>query len=258
MHNLWNAISVETTKMLHAKMARWALIAAACAPILVALMLLIARNPEISQRLGIVGAKANLIAFAGADWRLYFGLTTQILAMGNFILAVLVGSWIFGREFADGTAKDLLALPTSRSTIVLAKFVVLSIWCVLAATAMVVMGLIMGSVIGLPGMAAGLISHNLLFGAKITVLAILSSFPFAFVASAGRGYLLPLSIMLLTLMGTQVALALGWGELFPWAIPTLYAQGKISSMLSIFVVCITGIGGVLLTIAWWRRADHPR
>ncbi|MEV0143917.1 MULTISPECIES: ABC transporter permease [unclassified Nonomuraea] len=36
----------------------------------------------------------------------------------------MIAIWLFGREFSDHTAKDLLALPTSRTAIVAAKFVV--------------------------------------------------------------------------------------------------------------------------------------
>jgi ABC-2 type transport system permease protein len=35
---------------------------------------------------------------------------------------------VFGREYSDRTLKDLLALPTLRSAIVLAKFVVVASW----------------------------------------------------------------------------------------------------------------------------------
>ena len=39
----------------------------------------------------------------------------MLIAAGGFILFVLIISWVFGREFADHTVKDLLAVPVHRS-----------------------------------------------------------------------------------------------------------------------------------------------
>jgi len=50
------------------------------------------------------------------------------MAAGGFFLFVLIISWVFGREFSDGTVKDLLAVPVPRSSILLAKFVLAALW----------------------------------------------------------------------------------------------------------------------------------
>ena len=50
-----------------------------------------------------------------ADWNSYFGILTQSIGVGGVLIFGFVASWIFGREYSDGTAKDLLALPTSIS-----------------------------------------------------------------------------------------------------------------------------------------------
>ena len=61
-----------------------------------------------------------------ADWPTYLDLLAQSIAVGGLILFSLIGSWVFGREFVDRTVKDLLALPTARSAIVAAKFLVIA------------------------------------------------------------------------------------------------------------------------------------
>ena len=83
-------------------------------PLGIAFLIFVARNPEISHKLGLVGAKANLVAYSATDWPAYLGLFGQIIAAGGFILFVLIISWVFGREFADGTVKDMLAVPVRR------------------------------------------------------------------------------------------------------------------------------------------------
>ena len=54
----------------------------------------------------------------------------QAVAVGGIFLFSLIGSWVFGREFVDGTVTDLLAVPVARWTILLAKFIVVMVWSV--------------------------------------------------------------------------------------------------------------------------------
>jgi ABC-2 type transport system permease protein len=83
--------------------------------------------------------------------------------------------------------------------------------------------------------------------------------PFAFLASVGRGYLLPLAgAMLALLLANLLALA-GWGDYFPWGIPGLYAQNPGALPPASFaIVALTALVGILITILWWTYADHPR
>src|SRR5699024_12695086 len=70
---------------------------------------------------GFISTKAQI---AGeATWPSYLNLYAQIIAVGGIFVFGFVNSWIFGREYADNTIKDLLALPYPRAVIVLAKFV---------------------------------------------------------------------------------------------------------------------------------------
>jgi ABC-2 type transport system permease protein len=85
--------------------------------------------------------------------------------------------------------------------------------------------------------------------------------PFAFVASAGHGYLPPMGAAILAIIMAQVIIALGWGEYFPWAVPALRAgmAGPQYASLSAFsygVVILVSLAGVLGTLAWWELADQ--
>jgi len=68
----------------------------------------------------------------------------QIIGAGGLILFILILGWIFGREFADGTLKDLLAVPVARASILLAKFIVGAIWSAGMTIIIFIAGLIMG------------------------------------------------------------------------------------------------------------------
>jgi ABC-2 type transport system permease protein len=109
---------------------------------------------------------------------------------------------VFGREFADGTLKDLLAVPVSRTTIVLAKFIVVGVWSMVWTAAIFVIGLVLGAIIGLPQGTAEVLVQGSTTMAVTAALVIVDVLPVAWFASVGRGYLLPMGIMLAGIVGT--------------------------------------------------------
>src|SRR5438552_1987956 len=81
------------------------------------LVMFILQNLDRARSLGLLGTKAAL-AGGTADWPAYLALLAQSVAVGGFLVFGLVVVWLFGREFSQRTVKDLLALPTPRTTIV--------------------------------------------------------------------------------------------------------------------------------------------
>ncbi|MFD1939620.1 ABC transporter permease [Nonomuraea mangrovi] len=63
----------------------------------------------------------------------------------------MIAIWLFGREFSDHTAKDLLALPASRAAIVAAKFTLAAAWALVLAAGTAAGGLLLGALLALPG-----------------------------------------------------------------------------------------------------------
>src|SRR4051812_8390985 len=94
------------------------------------LFMFIGQDPARARALGLLGTKAQLVDI-DATWDGFFVLLAQIVAVGGTLVFGMFTIWIFGREFSDHTVKDLLALPTTRTTIVTAKFVVTACWCLL-------------------------------------------------------------------------------------------------------------------------------
>jgi ABC-2 type transport system permease protein len=259
MNNLADMLWIELRKAIRSKMPLWTALGSLFMPLGIAFLIFVSKNPEISQKLGLVSAKANLIAYSATDWATYLGLVSQMVAAGGFFLFVLAISWIFGREFSDGTVKDMLAVPVQRSSILLAKFLVVAAWSVMLTIVIFMVSLVMGAVIQLPGATNMVIfrsSAQVLLTAGLVIAVVM---PFAFFASLGRGYLLPLGVAVLTLMMTNLVAIVGWGEYFPWAVPGLYAQGKSSlPPVSYWIVLITSLAGMLATYLWWKVADQNR
>ena len=146
MSELSGILWVEFRKAIRSRMPLWTSLGSLFLPIAIAFLLFVARNPDLSHKLGLVGEKANLVAYSSADWAAYFGLFTQMVSAGVFLLLVISISWVFGREFTDGTVKDLLAVPVRRSSILLAKFILIAAWALLLTLVVIVFGFPDGSV----------------------------------------------------------------------------------------------------------------
>jgi ABC-2 type transport system permease protein len=259
MRNLKEMIWIEFRKAARSKVPLWTILGSLFMPLGIALLIFIARNPVISQKLGLLSVKADLVAYSATDWPAYLGLTAMIIAAGGFFIFVLATSWIFGREFADGTVKDLLAVPVQRTSILFAKFTVAVLWSMAVTLAITLTSLLMGVLLQLPGGSAAVIISKLGLIAASAGLAIIVALPFAFIASIGRGYLLPLGLVVLLLMMTNLIAMTGQGDYFPWAVPGLLAQGKITALpISLIIVFLTGAAGMYITYLWWKYADQNK
>lgn len=168
------------------------------------------------------------------------------------------GVWVFGREFADGTARYLLALPISRGRVVAAKLWLLAIWCAGLAVWFVGLTLVVGALMHLPGGGSDVIVPGALRVLLAAGLQCVALTPVVLVASAGRGYLPAIASALGMVVLAQVAGVLGWATVVPWAIPAVAAglvPGATLGVGGLVTVGVWGLGGVVGTLLWWRTAD---
>jgi ABC-2 type transport system permease protein len=255
MSNLGQAIWVEMLKARRSRMPLVTALGFSMVPLAGGFFMIVLRDPEFARRVGLISAKAQ-ITIGAADWPAYLGFLALATAAGGIILFGLVASWVFGREYSDRTVKDLLALPTSRSAIVVAKFAVVALWAVALTVIMVLIGLGVGTAIALPPVSTEVFWQWMLTIAISAGLAIVLVTPIAFFASAGHGYLPPIGVMILVMVLTQILSYAGWGEYFPWSIPGVYAQGGSLGAASYAIVILTGVAGMAGTILWWDLADQ--
>jgi ABC-2 type transport system permease protein len=262
MSSYVRALGVEVLKARRSIAPALTALAFCIAPLAGGLFMYILADPERARRMGLIGQKAQL-AGGGSDWSAYFAFLSQAVTVGGFMLFSFVAAWVFGREFSDGAARYLLALPTPRSAIVAAKLTVVAAWCAGLTVLVTVLGLLTGAALGLPGWSVPVLSAGLVHlwgGAGLTLLIVL---PVAFAAGVGRGYLAPLGLAMLLLILAQIVGATGRGALFPWTIPALFAQvageaGGAVGAVSFVIVALTGVAGAAGTFVWWMRADFPR
>ena len=257
MNNLSQAIWVETLKFRRSKMPLLTMLGFLMVPFMGGFFMIILKDPELARRAGLISAKAQLLA-GTADWPTFLNLLAQSVAVGGIILFGFIGSWVFGREYSDRTMKDLLALPTSRSVIVLAKFVVVMSWSAVITAVITLVGLGVGTAVDLPQASSEIFQQGTISIVISTVLTISLVTPIAFFASAGHGYLPPMGATILALFLAQIVAVAGWGEYFPWSIPALYAQGSVIGSASYLIVALTGIAGIAGTFLWWELADQTQ
>jgi ABC-2 type transport system permease protein len=222
----------------------------------------VARHPEIAGRSAALTAKAPMLG--NGDWPTFFELLVQVILALGAIGFGMVTAWVFGREYSDRTAKDLMALPVSRLTIVSAKFVVVLVWSILLTVLVFIVGVLAGLAVRIPDWSAELTLRTAVVFMGSSVLTLLLCTPVALLACLSRGYLLPVGFAIFTLILTNfVAIGLpGLLPYFPWAVPALYCgisgetplpPAGMASYCILVLTCMLGFAG---TAAWWRFADQ--
>lgn len=224
-------------------------------------MMFIQKHPEISEKLGIIGTKASMMRFGEANWQNYINLVIQGITAVGLIGYGFVTSWVFGSEYSDHTIKDLLSLPVSRPSIVIAKLLVVKLWCIILTAIFLVAALFFGYLAGVTSWSVDIISSCIYKFSVVSLLSMLLCTPVAFFASYSRGFMLPLGFVILTMIMANFVGLLGLGPYFPWAIPGLFnapsgPENTTLSLTSYIILLMTNITGLLGTIAWWRFADH--
>ncbi|SES30091.1 ABC-2 type transport system permease protein [Lentzea xinjiangensis] len=226
------------------------------------LFMFILQDQDRARSLGLIGTKAALVG-GQADWPTYLSLLSQIAALGGMLVFGLVSVWLFGREFSQNTVKDLLAMPTSRTSIVAAKFVVALMWCLALTFQLLVLGLLAGVVLGLPGWSAEVLGSGALVVVVTAGMTFLLTTPVALASSVGRGYLPGVAVMIGSVFCAQIVAALGYGAYFPWSVPALFSgvagpDQASPGLLGVVLVVPVGAAGVVATSLWWRNADQDR
>jgi ABC-2 type transport system permease protein len=254
MNNLAQAVWVELLKARRSIVPLLTALGIALIPLGGGFFLIVLKDPEMALQMGLISTKAKIM-MGVADWKTYLNFLNTAAAVGIIFFSFVV-SWVFGREYSDRTVKDLLALPTSRSAIVFAKFVVIAFWSAGLTVLMVLVGLCVGASVGLPPVPLQVILQGGVTLAITACLTIVLITPIAFFASAGHGYLAPMAFALLAMGLSQFVAMAGWGEYFPWAIPAVYSQSGELGWVSIVIVILTSLVGLAATFAWWELADQ--
>ena len=260
MTQLPTALGVELLKARRSRVPWLVAVAFTLAPLVSGLFMVILKDPEAARSLGLIGTKAALTA-GTADWPTFINMLGQAVAIGGAVLFAFLTAWVFGREFADRTIRDLLAIPTSRRAVVLAKAIVVAGWGIAISAWVLAVGIAIGALVGLPGWSFDDALRALGSIGLAAVLTVALQSGTALVAGVGRGYIAPLGFAVLTVALAQILAVLGWGAWFPWSVPAILAGAGGSEVEpvtigGVLVVLVTAGIGLAATVAWWERADQ--
>ncbi|MGZ9225135.1 MAG: ABC transporter permease [Anaerolineales bacterium] len=262
MNGFSSALWAEALKVRRSKVPLFTTLGFSMAPLMGGLFMIILKDPGAARSMGLITAKAQLVAGV-ADWPTFFNILAQAVAVGGAILFAIITAWVFGREFSDRTAKELLALPTSREAIVAAKFVVIVVWTLALSLFIFGIGLVIGNLVVIPGWSEALLRTAFVdvMGAAMLTIGLLSFV--ALLASIGRGDLLPFGWTIFTVVLAQIAALTGWGDWFPWSVPALFSgaagpRAELLGMHSYIIVFIASLLGLAGTFYWWRNADQTK
>src|SRR5574341_1645529 len=191
MNGFLAALWAESLKARRSKVSLLTAAGFSILPVVDGLFMFILKDPERARSMGLIGVKAQITAGV-ADWPTFFQVLLLGSAMAGSVLFAFITAWVFGREFSDHTAKELLALPTPREIIVGAKFVLAALWILGLTLLIFVIGLGIGAAVGIPGWSLEL-AWTSFWSLMATALLTTMLMPIvALFASAGRGYLPPL------------------------------------------------------------------
>ena len=229
--------------------------------IIMGFLMFVARHPEIANQSAVITTKTSFLPIY--DWNAFYDLMIQLVLTLGVIGSGVITSWVFGREFSDRVVKDLLALPVPRSTIVLSKCIVLFVWNILLSICFLIAAIISGVLLKVPGWTEASLATFLITYMVCVLFNSLLITPVALIASVGRGYMLPITFVILMMILTQL-LFVGLPNLtlwFPWALPALYSGVAGESLPSpafpgYFIFVLTVLSGLFGTMAWWLYADH--
>jgi ABC-type transport system involved in multi-copper enzyme maturation permease subunit len=255
-------LATEFAKLRRSKVTWLTLLVMGIGPLAIALFMWIVREPGRAAQLGLLGAKANLAGLE-ATWPVYTSMMTLVVGMMGVLMLSFIVAFVFGREYSDGTAKNMLALPVGRHVFVLAKFVVVVVWWAVLVAAVLAEAFAIGLALGLPGFSAALATLGLGNALLAGAIALLLSPVVAWITVASRGYMAPLGFALAMLALGNVFAKTGWAIWFPWSIVPLLigSVGTPAQALpagSFVVLAFTFLAGIGATIAQLRHADNTQ
>ena len=253
-------VATELLKLRRSKVTWFSLVAFSMGPFGVALFMWIVREPGRAAQLGLLGTKADLSGLQ-ATWPSYFSMLTLLVGIGGMLLLAFIVAYVFGREYAESTAKNLLALPVGRQTFVVAKFVVTAAWWVALVAAVVIESLVLGLALGLPDFSARLAISAVRNALLAAALAYLLAPVVAWITTVGRGYMAPLAFAVAMLALGNIMTKTGWAVWFPWSIVPLLigVVGRPVQTLppgSFIVLGLTFTAGIAATIWQFIYADN--
>jgi ABC-2 type transport system permease protein len=223
---MMRALRAELGKLKRARMPLWTVLVLVGYTLVMSVFGVALTDPQVGAKLGASGGAFTQAAAQGlyrANWENYLRFNFQGIA-GSWGLLVfgLIVAYVFGREYSEGTAKNMLTLPIRREWFALAKMSVVALWVLALTLLSVVLQVVSALLLDLPGFSWAIVRDCLGKSLLVSLLIFLTLPVVAVFSTLGKGYLPPMGFTItMMLMGTGLAMS-KLAPWFPWNMPTAF------------------------------------
>lgn len=187
-----------------------------------------------------------------------------IMLLTNMMIYVSITSYLFSREYSEHTLKTILPIPVSRCKFLLGKFLILFLWITFLMFTTWIGIFILSCIYNLCFNLSGFsLSIGIIWLFKIVLsggLMFLVISPFAYIAEKSKGFVAPIIISAVIVMGSAALSNQDLGALYPYTAIYFLIEGKIATtgypiILSVVIIMLISIIGFLLTFLYFKRED---
>lgn len=238
-------IYTELLKLKRSRMFLLSLLGAAVAPVMVVLASYIQmrRDPELE------------VLFE----KLFYDTSLYTFLLIGVPLYAVVTAYLFSREYAEDTLKNLLTLPVTRSGLLLSKTILLFGWVLLLTALSWGLTLLLGLATGFDGLSGALLAESAGQYAVGALLQALLVTPMIFITILSKNYvpaiIASIAVTLVNAMGfnSEDRGLIPWVAAFDIAYDSLFPT--YPAAVSYALIAVTSVTGFAAALLYFRRAD---
>ncbi|WCF10888.1 ABC transporter permease [Paenibacillus thiaminolyticus] len=240
-----NLVYTELLKLKRAKMFVVSLIGAAAAPAMVCI-----------GYLDYMATKPGMPVLFSEAWSQTNLYTT--LLIGTLLYGVIT-AYLFNREYAEDTVKNLLTIPVSRTGLIASKLVLLFLWMMILTFTSWGLTFIFGLLAQYEGLTAAVVLQSLKeFFIGGSLLFLLST-PTMFVSFLFKNYVPTIIFTAVITMGNVALANREYKAIFPWsAVHVIAENGFVPAyppLYSYAVIIAAAVIGLAATIVYFNKTD---
>ena len=187
-----------------------------------------------------------------------------IMLLTSMMIYIAITAYLFSREYTENTLKNILPIPVSRTKLLFSKFCALFLWIVMLTIA-TWLGILFLS--GLYHIVFVLEGYNFyvavgwfpkfLLGCLFMFLTLT---PFAYIAAKTKGFVAPVVVSAVVVMGSAALSNQELGALYPWTATFFFINGRIEStgyplILSAVIIIMVSVIGFIMTFRHFKMED---
>ncbi|WP_409200436.1 ABC transporter permease [Methanobrevibacter sp. DSM 116169] len=182
----------------------------------------------------------------------------------GLIVCVLVGTYLFTREYKENTIKNIIPIPVSKISFIISKLIMLLIlvmsFMLISWTYTVIFSTLFNIMYGLNNFSIIVMIEYLVQMILGGILLFLTITPFFFIGIWTKGIIVPTIAATTVAMGNAGLTNESIGALFPWTASFLLINGRLSEtgyseLLVISIIGFISIFGFIASILYFQKED---